>query len=171
MIVVTATLLFVLLFFAPLRFRVNVVAYLQHLAATVQVKGGVIKVFDESLRLKGRYLVCDGTVSTEVDLSKMDKQTGIEFLKCITVDKVCVSLVNNLLSVSMLAMLVENVLSAIAMTTLCNLSHCQLYTRVAATFDESHVHAEVLATTSVAELSFCLLKQGVKLWKTQTSKK
>ena len=171
MIVVTATLLFVLLFFAPLRFRVDVVAYLQRLSATIRVKTAAIKVFDETIEVQGRYLHCEGTVSTDVDITKMDKQTGIDFLKCITIDKVCVSLANNLLGVSMFAVMVENVLSALAMATLCNLSHCQFYTQVVATFEESSTHVEVVANTSVAELSFCLLKQGVKLWKTQASKK
>ena len=171
MIVVTATLLFVLLFFAPIRFRVNVVAYLQHLLARVQVRSSAIKIFDETFELRGRYLHCDGTLSTDVDLTTMDKQTGIDFLKCITIDKVSVSLVNNMLKVSMLAVLIENVLSALATATLCNLSHCQLYTQVVGTFEESNVHAEVVITTSVAELSFCLLKEEVKLWKTRISQK
>ena len=171
MIVVTATLVFLLLFFAPIRFRVNVVIYIQHLFASVRLKVGVIKVFDETFELKGHYLHCEGTVSTDVDLTKMDKQTGIDFLKCITVDRVCVTLANNLLGVSMPVMLVENVVSAIAMATLCNISHCQLYTQVVGTFEQSSANVEVVASTSVAELSFCLLKQGVKLWKTQASKK
>ena len=171
MIVVTATLLFVLLFFAPMRFRVDVVVYPQRLSATVTARTLKIKVFDETITLAGRYLHCDGTVSTDIDIAKMDKQTGIDFLKCITIDKICVSLANNLLGVSMLALLAENVLSAIAMATLCRLSHCQFYTQVVGTFEKSSTHVEVVASTSVAELSFCLLKQGVKLWKTQASKK
>ena len=171
MIVVTATLLFVLLFFAPMRFRVDVVVYLQRLAATIRAKTAAIKVFDETIELQGRYLHCEGTVATDVDLTKMDKQTGIDLMKCITVDKICVSLRNNMLGVSMLAMLVENVLAALAMATLCNLSHCQFYTQVVGTLNESSTHVEVVANTSVAELSFCLLKQGVKLWKTRISEK
>ncbi|MCH5160155.1 MAG: hypothetical protein J1F66_04835 [Clostridiales bacterium] len=171
MIVVTATLLFVLMFFAPIRFRVNVVAYLQSLSAAVQVRSLAIKFFDETLELNGQYLHCEGTVSTNVDLSEMDKKTGIDFFKCITIDKVCVSLANNMLGVAMPVIIIENVLSAIAMATLCNLSHCQLYTQVIGTFEQSHVNVETVITTSVAELSFCLLRQEVKLWKTQISKK
>ena len=171
MIVLTATLLFVLLFFAPFRFRIDVVVYLQHLAATVRVKSTVIKVFDEKIALRGRYLHCEGTVLTDVDLTKMDKQTGIDFLQCITIDKICVSIANNMLGVSIFTMLIENVLAALTTATLCNLSHCQFYTQVVGTFEQSSTHVQVVASTSVAELSFCLLKQGVKLWKTQTSKK
>ena len=171
MIVVTATLLFVLLFFAPIRFRVNVVAYPRNLSATVQVKGFLFRIFDESLELAGKSLHCEGTVSTDVDLTKMDKQTGIDFLKCITIDKVCIAFANNVLDVSMPIMLIENVLSAIAMATLCNLSHCQLYTQVAGTLEQTHARVEAAITTSVAELSFCLLRQEVKLWKTRISKK
>ena len=171
MIVLTATLVFLLLFFTPIRLRLNIVAYLQQLTAHVRVKGVLFKVFDETFALTGRYLHCEGTVSTDVDLTKMDRQTGIDFLKCITIDKVYVTLANNLLGVSMLAMLVENVVSAVAMATLCNLSHCQFHTQVVGTFDESSISAGVVVSVSVAELSFCLIKQGVKLWKTRTSKK
>ena len=171
MIVVTATLLFVLLFFAPIRFRVNAVVYVQHLMAKVQVRSSSIKLFDETFELIGRYLHCEGTVSTDVDLTTVNRQAGIDFLKCITIDKVCVTLANNLLGVSTSAILAENVVAAIAMATLCNISHCQLYTQVVGTVKQSNARFEVVATTSVAELSFCLLWQGVKLWKTRTSKK
>ena len=171
MIVVTATLVFMLLIFAPIRFRVNVAVYPQNFLAKVQVRTAAIKVFDEKLQVNGRYLHCEGTVSTDVDLVKMDKKTGIDFVKCITFDRVCVSLRNNLLGVSIFAMLIENVFSAIAMATLCNISHCQLYTQVVGTLDKSCALIEVVASTSVAELSFCLLKQGVKLWKTRISEK
>ena len=171
MIVVTATLVFLLLFFAPMRFRVDVFVYLQRLTATLQVRTSAVKIFDETVEVQGRYLHCDGTVSTDVDLTQMDKQTGVDLMKCITVDKVCVALRNNLFGVSTLTMMVENTLAAIAMATLCNLSHCQFYTQVVGTFEESHAHIEVVASTSVAELSFCLLKQGVKIWKTRVSEK
>ena len=171
MIVVTATLLFLLLFFAPMRFCADIVVFPQDLAATLRVKTMAVKVFDEIFQLKGRHLDCDGTVSTDVDLTKVDKQTGIDFAKCITIDKICVTLSNNLLGVSVTAMLVENVLAALATATLCNVSHCQFYTEVAATLDKSSTHVQTVVTTSVAELSFCLLKQGVKQWKTRISEK
>ena len=171
MIGVTATLLFLLLFFAPMRFTADIELFLQDLSATVRVKTLAIKVFDEAFQLNGRYLNCDGTVTTDVDLTKIDKQTGIDLIQCITIDKICVSLSNNLLGVSMTAMLVQNVLAVIATATLCNVSHCQFYTNVVATLNKSSIRAQTVVTTSVAELSFCLAKQGVKLWKTRISEK
>ena len=171
MIVVTATLLFLLLFFAPMRFCADVVVFPQKLSATLRVKTLGIRVFNEAFQLRGGSLHCDGTVSTDVELKKVDKQTGIDFIQCITIDKICVTLSNNLLAVSIATMLVENVLAALATATLCNVSHCQFYTRVAATFQESSTRAQIVVTTSVAELSFCLLKQEVKLWKTRISEK
>ena len=171
MIVVTATLVFILLLFAPIHFRVNVIVYLEQLSARVQVRSSLIKVFDNMFELRGRYLHCEGTVSTDVDMTTMDKQTGIDFLKCITIDKIALSLANNMLKLSMLAALIENVLAAIVTATLCNLSHCQFYTQICSTFGESHARVQVDLTTSVAELSFCLLKQGVKLWRTRILRK
>ena len=171
MIVVTATLVFVLLVCAPIRFRVDAIIYPQRLSAKVRVKSAAIKVFEEQFELTGRYLRCDGTVSTDVDVTTVNKQTGIDLLKCITIDKVCVSLRNNLLSASVPFVLVQNVLAALATATFCNVSHFQLYTQVVGTFEESSVRLQTVISTSVAELSFCLLKQEVKLWKTRISEK
>lgn len=171
MIVVTATLLFALLFFAPIRFRVSVRINYAQLSLEISVKTSAIRVFDETLTFAGRYLHCEGTVSTDVDLTQMNRQTGVDLLKCITIDKVAVSLANNVLGVAVTTVLFENVLSALAMSTLCNISHCQLYMQVVGTFEQSYALVDVVATTSVAELSFCLLKQEVKLWKTRISEK
>lgn len=171
MIVVTATLLFLLLFFAPMRFCVDVVIFPQNLSATVRVKTSSVLVFDEAFRLNGRYLNCDGSVSTDVDLTKIDKQAGIDLVKCVAIDKICVTFSNNMLGVSVTAMLVQNVLAALVTATWCNVSHCQFYTRVAATLQQSSTCVQTVVTTSVAELSFCLLRQGVKLWKTRISEK
>ena len=171
MIVVTATLIFVLLFFAPIRFGVRVVINIQNLSASLSVRSLTIKIFDEDFELNGKVLHCEGAISTNIDLSQVDKQTGIDFLKCITVDKVAVSLANNVLEVPTTVLLVENALTAILIATFCNISHCQFYAQVVGTLKPSHARVESVITTSVAELSFCLIKQGVKLWKTQTSKK
>ena len=171
MIVVTAMLLFVTLIFAPIRFRVNAYAYLQKLAASLSVKVGALKVFNEEVKLFGKHLHCCGTVNTNVDLTTVDKQGGIDLLKCITVDKLCVSLQNNILNVSMSYVALENAIMALVAATLCNLFHCSFYTQVAGTLDESRVRMQVVASTSVAELSFCLAKQGVRRWKTRKSEK
>ena len=171
MIVVTATLIFVLLFFAPIRLGIRAVLHIQNLSASVTVRSLAVKLFDEEFELNGRMLHCEGSISTDVDLMQIDKQTGVDFIKCITVDKVAVSLANNVLDVPTNVLLVENTLMAIIAATFCNVSHCQFYAQVVGTLEPSYARIETLITTSVAELSFCLLKQGVKLWKTQTSKK
>ena len=171
MIVVTAMLLFVTLIFAPIHFRVNMFIYLQKLAANFTVNVGALRVFDENVLLSGKCLICDGTVTTDVDLTTVDRKDSIDLLKCITVDKFCVSLQNNVLNVSMFYVAFENALMALVTETLCNLFHCQFYTQVVGTIDESRVKMQVAASTSVAELSFCLAKQGVRQWKTRKSER
>ncbi|MCH5156876.1 MAG: hypothetical protein J1G02_03245 [Clostridiales bacterium] len=171
MIVVTAMLLFATLIFAPIRFCVDVKAYLQKLSAYVTVDVGVIKVFDEHLAFTGKYLRCDGTISTDVDLTSIDRKNGIDLLKCITLDKICFSFQNNILNVSMYYVALENAVAALATATLCNLSHCSFYSQVVGTLDESSIRMQVAASLSIAELSFCLLKQGVRRWKTHKSGK
>ena len=171
MIVVTAMLLFVTLIFAPIRFRVDLFLYLQKLAASFSVNVGALRVFDEDVSLSGKNLHCSGTISTDVDLTTIDRKGGIDLLKCITVDKLCVSLQNNILNVSMFYVALENALMALVTATLCNLFHCQFYTQVVGTMEESRVQMQVAASTSVAELSFCLLKQGARQWKIRKSEK
>ena len=171
MIVVTAMLLFVTLIFTPIRFRVDLFAYLQKLKVEFSVKVGALKVFDENVLLCGKYLNCNGTVTTDVDLTTIDRQGGIDLLKCITLDKFCVALENNILSVSMYYIALQNAIVALVTATLCNLYHCQFYTQVVPTLDDSRVQMQVVASTSVAELSFCLAKQGVRQWKIRKSEK
>ncbi|MCH5152960.1 MAG: hypothetical protein J1F68_03255 [Clostridiales bacterium] len=171
MIVVTAMLLFVTLIFAPIRFRVDLFLYLQKLAAAFTVNVGVFRVFDEDVALHGKYLRCNGTISTDVDLTTVDRKNGIDLLKCVTIDKLCVSLQNNILNVSMFYVALQNAIMALVTATLCNLFHCQFYTQVEGTMEESKVQMQVVASTSVAELSFCLLKQGARQWKIRKSEK
>ena len=171
MIVVTAMLLFVTLIFAPIRFCVDASVYPQKLAVEFNVKVGLLKVFDESIVLNGKILNCNGTVTTDVDLTTIDKKGGIDLLKCITLDKFCLSLQNNILNVSMYYVALQNVIMALVAATLCSLYHCQFYAQVIGTLDESRVQMQVAASTSVAELSFCLAKQGVRQWKIRKSEK
>ena len=171
MIVVTAMLIFFTLIFAPIRFRVNAFVYPQALFAAFSASIGVLRVFDEEVSIKGKYLICNGTVTTDVDMTTVDRKQGIDLLKCITVDRLCVSLQNNVLNVSMYYVALQNALMALVTSTLCNLVHCQIYTQVMGTLGESRVRMHVAASTSVAELSFCLLKQGARQWKIHKSEK
>ena len=171
MIFVTALLIFVTLIFAPIRFYVDVNAYLQKLAANFKVRVGVLKVIGEQVCLSGKYLHCTGTISTDIDLTTIDRQGGVDLLKCITIDKLCMSLQNNILNVSMFYVALENAILALATATLCNSFHCQFYTQVVGTLDESKIQVHVAACTSVAEVSLCLAKQGVRQWKIRKSER
>lgn len=173
MIVVTAILVFATLIFAPIRLSIDACAYLQDLAATFGVRVGTlqVKVFNEQVSLRGKYLHCEGTVDTDVDLTTVDREGSVDLMKCITVDKLCVSLQNNVLNVSTFYIAMQNALAALVTATLCNLYHCQFYTQVVGTLDKSRMQFQVVASTSVAELSFSLLKQGVRQWKIRKSEK
>ena len=173
MIVVTAILVFVTLVFAPIRLNIEAFAYLQDLSATFGVSVGTlrVKVFNEQVSLHGKYLHCVGTVDTDVDVTAMDRKSGVDLLKCLTVDKFCISLQNNVLSISTFYVAMENAFMALITATLCNLYHCQFYTQVVGTLDKSRIQLQVVASTSVAELSFSLLKQGVRQWKIRKSEK
>ena len=170
MIVVTATLLFLLLAFSPIYLKADITLYLRRMSADIKVGVGAIKVFNENVRLAGGSLHCEGTVSTDVELRAIDKKSSIDLIKCITVEKVAVWFYNNFASVSQYTA-IQNAVLALATVTACNLFHCQIYTESVGTLNESCVRICLLINVSVAELSFCLLKQGVRKWKTRKSKK
>ncbi len=171
MIVVTATLVFVTLIFAPIKVQIDMSLYPQDLCAHAKLKLGAIPILNEKFVLKSGALDCSGTISTRVELQKMDKKSGVDIVKCLTVDRVCVALYNNVATVSTLFVAIQNAILAIATEVICALSHCQLYSTLCLTQAQSRIVLRLVVSVSVAELSFCLLKQGVRKWKTRRSKR
>lgn len=170
MIVCTATLLFLLLIFAPFRFNISAQVYLQRLSANVQAKAYRLTVFNEQITLKGKYLICSGDIQNKIDIAKIDRKNGIDLLKCLTFDKVFVSLQNNLSLVSSKMILAENAVTAIITNVARVFTRCQVASEVVACLKESRICLDAAVSTSVAELSFCLLKQGVRLWMLKLAK-
>lgn len=170
MIVCTATLLFTLLIFMPIRLNVDVQAYYSSLSADIRVKMWGIKVFGETISLDGNDLNCNGTVETRLNITQLDGEKGKGLLKCLTVDSVFVSFQNNMSTMPSRIILAENVLCAIATRIACGVSHCQIGSQVYACLGESRACFEITASVNVAELSFCLLKQGVQVWTRKSAK-
>ena len=170
MIVCTAALIFLLLIFAPLRVNLDAQIYLQRLSAKVQAKAYVFTALKEEFALRGKYLVCDGTVQTKINIAQIDRKNGIDLLKCLTFDKVFVSLQNNLSFVSSQIIVAENALTAITTSLARSITHCQVASEVVACLNESRICLQIAVSTSVAELSFCLIKQGVRLWMLKLAK-
>lgn len=169
MIVATATLIFLTLVFAPIYLKANVTFVASDMSAQVSIGVGFVKVFDERVSLRGRFLHCEGTVESNLDVRSIDGKSGIALLGCLTVDKLCVTLYSNFASFACLPAL--NAILATATTTAINLFHCQLYSEVLGTLGKSRMQIRALINLSVVGLSFCLLKQGVKKWKTRKSEK
>ncbi len=164
MIVCTATLLFILLVFAPFRVKISAQIYLQRLTANLQANVAIFNVFDEVIQIKGKYLLCKGTVETSINILQIDSKNGVDLLKCLTFDKIFVSLQNSLSSFSSKIILAENAIAAIVTNLTCCLTNCQVASEVVACLGESRICTEIAVSTSVAELSFSLLKQGVEIW-------
>lgn len=170
MIVVTATLLFTLLIFMPIRLNVVVEAFYKRLSADIKVKVWGIKFFSETISLEGKNLNCNGTVETRLDIAQLDGDKGKGLLRCLTVDDVFVSFQNNMSYIPAQIILAENVICALATRIACGISHCQIGSEVYACLGESRVCFEITASVNVAELSFCLLKQGVQVWTRKSAK-
>lgn len=163
MIVCTATLLFMLLIFAPIRVRLDFVINLSKFTGKLKAKVCKIPVFSETAELVGKYLNCSGTVDTMLDVTTFDKQNGIDIAESITVDKICLSMRNNVATV-FYPIAFENVVACIAAKFICEYSHCKFYCEVIGCVGDSSLAGQIDLNVSVAELSFCLLKQGVRQW-------
>ncbi len=170
MIVVTATLVFLLLVFAPIRLKMSVSLVYEQLSAHILVRLGVLRVFDESVRLEGGSLCCDGTIDAQVRLQSIDRQGGVELLRCVTFEKVYVSAYSDMAR-SVYGPLAVNVIFAAATAVACSLCRCQVCTDCNGTTGKSRLEIRALISLSVAELSFCLLRQGVRKWKTRRSER
>lgn len=164
MIVCAATLLFILLIFMPIRINVLAEAHYSRPSVNIRVKAFGIKVFDETISLQGKELECNGTVETRLNFAQIDGDKGKGLLKCVTFDSFYICFQNNLSTISTQIILAENIICAIATRIACGVSHCQIASNVYACVGESKVCAQITASFNVAELSFCLLKQGVQVW-------
>lgn len=171
MIVITATLLFAMLLFAPIYLKAEVYLYIEKLSATVSVKCGPLTVFNEKITLTDARLHCEGTVTTDVELKTFDKKSSVDLLKCVNVEKFFLSVRNNVATLDIKRILIENTVLALATATACNLYHCQIASEYIGTTGENCICVKALINANVAELSFCLLKQGVRKWKTRKSEK
>lgn len=171
MIVATATLIILLLVYFPIKIRVKIDVDTSRLSATIKVDTLKILFFSENVALQGAYLLCDGSVKTAVNLADIDKKHGVNLLKVFTLDRLCLSIRNNLSQVFVKTIIVENLLLATFLQALCNEFNVQLYAEVKATTQPTTIKSVIVASFSVAELSLCLLKQRVDLWKTRKSVK
>ncbi|MCM1533533.1 MAG: hypothetical protein NC099_02655 [Corallococcus sp.] len=145
--------------------------YLHRLTVDIQAKVyNFITVFSETIMLRGKYLVCNGTVETDLDVTQIDKNNGIDLTECLTLDKFFVSLQNNVATISSKTLLVENVIAAFVTSLATKISNCKIASEVVACLNESRVCLQVSVSANVAELSFCLLKQGVRLWMRKSAK-
>lgn len=164
MIVLTATLLFLTLIFAPIYLKADVCLFVKDASARIKIGVGAVKVFDETISLASGKLHCEGTVTTDVELKSIDKKSSVDLLKCITVEKLYLTVYNNFARLSCLTLAFQNAFLALATATVCNMFHCQCCTQSLGTLREDCVRLRAMINFSVAELSFCLLKQGVRKW-------
>lgn len=163
MIVATILLIFMLLVFLPIRVRIDAKLFLPEFTAHVNAKLFFISAFDETFSLSGRYLQCEGTVDTDIDVSTVDKN-GIDIFKCVTVDKVCVSFCNNITSTSIYSLAFQNILVGALTEILCGIYQGKIYSSVLSVFDKSNIRAQIIVSFNLFELILSLIKQGVKLW-------
>lgn len=171
MVVTTAMLVFTLLVFMPIRVKAGVSIFPSKLSTDIYARIMAIKVFDESITLKGKFLHCSGTVDACMDITAINGKNGVDLLKCITVDRVFVSVLHNVFNLSSLFTVFVCAVMALSTAIACHASHCQICARQVMCADTGKIFVGVVVSANIAELSFCLLKQGVEQWKIRKSEK
>ena len=87
---------------------------------------------------------------------------GSEIVKCITLDSVLLHLRNDFANLDVDLLFAQNATIALVSQFVCMFAHCQFACICESFSNVSDLQFSIKGSISVAELSFCLIKQGVK---------
>lgn len=161
MVVLTVLMLVAFLCLVPLRvavaFRLDLTKKRLYVRATLWW----IPVFKENFTVVGKYLVCKGTVESNLDLTTLNG-SGINLAKAVVVDSVNVTAAVDY-SKSPAAMPAVEAILAAATGAACAFTNCRVHANNRFSLENS-VFGEVVASTTLAEIILALLK-GIKIKK------
>lgn len=161
MVALTVVMLVMFLSLVPLRIAVSFRLDFAKKCAFARASVFYLPVLSEKAELNGRYLVCSGTVDTEIDVFQMDGQQGINVAKALVFDSVNVTFAFNFCKRSPLVMPVTEFVSFAAAAIGCACSHCRVHTDTCFSVDDC-VFGEVVVSVSLAEILIVILKESVR---------
>ena len=168
MVVLTVLMLVALLCLVPLRIAISFRVDLNRKMLYVRLTLWWVPIFNESFCLIGKYLVCKGTVETNVDVTTINGETGKGLVKAIVVDSVNVTAAVDYTKVNPTVMpIVEGILFA-ATSVLCACSNSRV--RTSSCFSTANaVFGEIVVSTTLAEILLALAKGKVKTWRNKSA--
>ncbi len=164
MIVFSAILIFSLLYFAPINFVVTLEYDFSQIFFDVSVKILRLDVVSEKIFVDKNGVGYSGTVDGRVGAKNNLKNSG-QIFKSIAFHKVIVALAKNFANTSPLVFVMEQFAFCNLCPVVCALTNCQVATFYNAFAQKSSLKIIANCSISIAELSFCLLKQEVQKWK------
>ena len=168
MVVLTVLMLVAFLCFVPLRIATAFCFNLTNKCLYVRLTLFWIPIFNESFAVHGKYLVCKGTVETNVDLTTINGGAGVSLARAIVVDSVNVTAALDYTKTPMAMPIVDGVLFA-ATSVACAFTHCRV--RTSSCFSLANaVFGEVIVSTTLAEILLVLVKEKLKTWTSKSAR-
>lgn len=159
-IALTTVLSIALLVLAPLRAKVAFCLDFAQKQLFVRVKIFHIPFFGEKFTLQGKYLNCQGSVDTQINLPEMDTKSGKIYLKAIVVDSVNVTFSTNYLAQSPQTMVALESFVGVATTVACALSNCKIHTSTQMS-SSTAVFGEVRLSVSLCEVLIAIIRDAL----------
>lgn len=170
MIVATAMLIFLLLIFTPIPFSVRLQYVFGQVVLYVWIKVFYLPFANQKFFVDANGVGYTGTVDGYLQTGKQSSQNGVDIVKCITLDSILIYLRNDLSNLTPSAMVAQNAIVSIVTPVVCSLTHCQFGCICNNFADISDLQICVKGSISVAELSFCFIKQGVEKCKHKSTR-
>lgn len=167
MTVITAFLIFAVMFFAQIAFVLQLQIVPSKLCCRIIIRIGRIKLVDETLSLCGAKINCTGSIATTVNLADTKPKSGLQLIKCLTLRRLCIGVANNAYSCNCVVLVVQKWLAMISALVVCNVSNCDYCTSVTLVDVPTNICCLATVKISLAQLSLFIIKQGVEKWKTR----
>lgn len=163
-------LIFALMFFAPIPFKVHFNLDLSQLVVRINIKVFGLTFANEQLFVSEEGLQYRGTVDGYLPRDKNSSQLSKALLQSVTVDSFLVYLRHDLSNLNVYLMLAQNAILSMISQLVCLLSSCQFLCICNNFASQNNLQVNVKASISVAELSSCFIKQGVQKCKHKLAK-
>ena len=170
MVVVTAILIFLLLIFAPIPFVLSGRYILLDKFVQVQIDVFGLNLASESIFVGKQGIGYKGTVDGYFKYDDEEKQSGVDIANSICMHSILLFFRSNFANLDVRLFAFQHALLGIASAVFCSFCNCQfacLYDNFSFVDD---FQFSVKASVSVAELSFCFIKQGVRKCKLKLQK-
>ena len=161
MIVATAMLIFLLLIFMPIPFCIGGKLDFSQLVLQIEIKVVRLTFLKEKFFATENSISYQGTLNGDLQFSSQSNGAK-EIVKCLTLDSVLLHLRNDFANQNIDILVAQKAIITIVSQVVCMFTHCQFACICESFCDVDDLQFCVKGSISVAELSFCLIKQGVQ---------